>query len=32
VLLADPNWLKKVREGRSGELRPYSKECMETLF
>jgi len=32
VLLADPNWLTKVREGRFSELQPYSKECMDTLF
>lgn len=32
VLLADPNWLTKVRKGRFSELQPYSKECMDTLF
>lgn len=32
VLLADPNWLEKVRAGAVDQLKPYSKECMDTLF
>jgi 2,4-dienoyl-CoA reductase-like NADH-dependent reductase (Old Yellow Enzyme family) len=32
VLLADPNWLQKVRAGQTDQLKPYSKECMTTLY
>ncbi|MDB5713953.1 MAG: 12-oxophytodienoate reductase [Sphingomonadales bacterium] len=32
VLLSDPAWLQKVREGRLGELNPYSAKAMETLY
>ncbi|AYJ85158.1 12-oxophytodienoate reductase (plasmid) [Sphingomonas paeninsulae] len=32
VLLSDPSWLQKVREGRLGELTPYSAEAMQTLY
>jgi 2,4-dienoyl-CoA reductase-like NADH-dependent reductase (Old Yellow Enzyme family) len=31
VLLADPNWLQKVRAGAVAELKPYSRECMDVL-
>ncbi|MFN3552922.1 MAG: NADH:flavin oxidoreductase [Novosphingobium meiothermophilum] len=32
VLLADPNWLTKVRSGATDQLKPYSRECMDTLY
>ena len=32
VLLADPHWLEKVRNGRLKELKPYSAEAMKTLY
>jgi 2,4-dienoyl-CoA reductase-like NADH-dependent reductase (Old Yellow Enzyme family) len=32
ALMADPNWLQKVRAGAVDELRPYSKACMDTLY
>ena len=32
VLLADPAWLSKVREGRYDALRPYTREAMGTLY
>lgn len=32
VLLADPDWLAKVRGGQFSDLRPYSKECMNELY
>ena len=32
VLLADPDWLAKVRNGQLSDLRPYSKECMNELY
>jgi 2,4-dienoyl-CoA reductase-like NADH-dependent reductase (Old Yellow Enzyme family) len=32
VLLADPQWLDKVRAGRFGELSDYSAEALSTLF
>jgi len=32
VLLADPDWLRKVRSGETDQVRPYSREAMETLF
>lgn len=32
VLLSDPSWIRKVREGRIDELRPYSVEAMKTLY
>lgn len=32
VLLADPNWLVKVRGGAVDQLKPYSRECMNTLY
>jgi 2,4-dienoyl-CoA reductase-like NADH-dependent reductase (Old Yellow Enzyme family) len=32
VLLADPAWLVKVRDGRMDQLRPYTVEAMQTLF
>ena len=32
VVLTDPNWLQKVQTGRFDELKPYSKENMETLY
>lgn len=32
ALLADPNWLQKVRRGAVDELKPYSRACMDTLF
>ena len=32
ALLADPNWLAKVRAGSVSELMPYSRECMDTLY
>lgn len=31
VLLADPDWLQKVRTGAVTELKPYSRECMDVL-
>lgn len=31
ALLADPNWLQKVRNGAVDELLPYSRECMDVL-
>jgi 2,4-dienoyl-CoA reductase-like NADH-dependent reductase (Old Yellow Enzyme family) len=32
VLLNDPWWLLKVREGRLSELKPYSVEAMRSHF
>jgi 2,4-dienoyl-CoA reductase-like NADH-dependent reductase (Old Yellow Enzyme family) len=32
VLLNDPCWLQKVREGRYSELKPYSVEAMRSHF
>jgi len=32
VLLADPDWLNKIRDGRLEELKPYSAEAMKTLY
>lgn len=32
VLLTDPDWLKKVRKGAFDQLKPYSRECMDTLY
>jgi 2,4-dienoyl-CoA reductase-like NADH-dependent reductase (Old Yellow Enzyme family) len=32
VLLADPQWLRKVHEGRLDELEPYSAAAMQTLY
>jgi 2,4-dienoyl-CoA reductase-like NADH-dependent reductase (Old Yellow Enzyme family) len=32
ALLADPNWTSKVRAGRIGELRPYSREVEKDLY
>lgn len=31
-LLSDPEWLEKVRAGRLSELKPYSKDALETLY
>lgn len=31
VLLSDPNWTKKIHEGRTDELKGFSKEAMSTL-
>ncbi len=31
-LLSDPEWLEKVRAGRLSELKPYSKQALETLY
>ena len=31
VLLADPNWLTKVREDQFSERQPYSKDCITKL-
>ena len=31
-LLSDPEWLEKARGGRFSELKPYSKEALETLY
>lgn len=31
VLLADPDWLRKIRAGKIDRLLPYSKECMAKL-
>lgn len=31
ALLADPNWLAKVRTGAVDDLRPYSRDCMTEL-
>lgn len=30
-ILADPEWARKVREGRLEELRPFTKDALETL-
>ena len=32
ALLADPNWLQKLRTGAVDQMVPYSKACMETLY
>ena len=32
ALLADPNWLQKLRAGAVEQMVPYSKACMETLY
>jgi 2,4-dienoyl-CoA reductase-like NADH-dependent reductase (Old Yellow Enzyme family) len=32
VVLTDPNWLQKIQQGRFEELRPYSRENMDTLY
>ena len=32
ALLADPNWLQKLRSGAVEQMVPYSKACMETLY
>jgi 2,4-dienoyl-CoA reductase-like NADH-dependent reductase (Old Yellow Enzyme family) len=32
ALLADPNWVTKVRAGRTGELLPFHKELLGTLY
>lgn len=32
ALLDDPEWLKKIKDGRLGELRAYDPRAMETLF
>ena len=31
ALLADPEWPRKVREGRFDQVAPFSPECLETL-
>jgi len=31
ALLADPNWLQKIRTGAVSELKPYSRACMNEL-
>lgn len=31
ALLQDPQWLRKVREGRTDELKPFSKDALATL-
>lgn len=31
-LLADPSWVKKIREGRTGELKGFSKEALGELI
>ena len=32
ALLADPHWVEKVREGRTDELKDFSREAMATLY
>ena len=32
ALIADPEWPNKIREGRTGELLPFRREAMSTLF
>jgi 2,4-dienoyl-CoA reductase-like NADH-dependent reductase (Old Yellow Enzyme family) len=31
ALLADPAWAAKLRDGRTGEFRPYTREAVKTL-
>ena len=31
ALLADPEWIKKVSEGRSNELKGFTKDALSTL-
>jgi len=31
ALLVDPAWARKVKEGRLDELKPFTKEALETL-
>lgn len=32
ALLADPNWLEKVRQNRIHEIKTFSKECLDILY
>ncbi|YCA46079.1 NADH:flavin oxidoreductase (plasmid) [Bacillus sp. JZ8] len=32
ALLADPNWVNKIREGRTEELIPFTRKAIETLY
>lgn len=32
ALLSDPEWVRKVKQGRLDELRPYDKTALETLY
>lgn len=32
ALLSDPEWVRKVKDGRLDELRPYDKAALETLY
>ncbi|MFP3886091.1 12-oxophytodienoate reductase, partial [Priestia filamentosa] len=32
ALLSDPNWVNKIREGRTEELIPFTREAIETLY
>ena len=32
ALLADPYWVQKIRQGRTGELKDFSREAMATLY
>jgi 2,4-dienoyl-CoA reductase-like NADH-dependent reductase (Old Yellow Enzyme family) len=31
ALLVDPDWAQKVRDGREGEILPFSREALMTL-
>ena len=31
ALLVDPEWAVKVREGRSGDIKPFSREALASL-
>ncbi|MFE0561821.1 hypothetical protein ACFW1D_04905 [Priestia megaterium] len=32
ALLADPDWVNKIRDGRTEELIPFTREAIETLY
>ncbi|PIH60263.1 NADH:flavin oxidoreductase [Paenibacillus sp. LK1] len=32
ALLADPNWVNKIRDGRTEELLPFTREALDTLY
>ena len=32
ALLQDPDWVKKIRDGRQGELMTFTKEALATLY
>jgi 2,4-dienoyl-CoA reductase-like NADH-dependent reductase (Old Yellow Enzyme family) len=31
ALLVDPAWVRKIKENRIDELKPFTKDCLDTL-